>query len=83
MDALERRARVGIVGSGFRARTVLRVLHALPDRFEVAGVATRNAADRAELAARGCRRRACPASRRRPTPRCPSCSTAGIPTSWC
>jgi len=32
---------------------MLRVLHALPDRFEVVGVATRNAADRAELAARG------------------------------
>ncbi|HEV6954292.1 MAG TPA: Gfo/Idh/MocA family oxidoreductase [Promicromonospora sp.] len=53
MDAQERRARVGIVGSGFRARTVLRVLYALPDRFEVAGVATRNAGDRAALAARG------------------------------
>lgn len=32
---------------------MLRVLHALPDRFEVVGVATRNAADRVELAARG------------------------------
>lgn len=53
MDAQERRARVGIVGSGFRARTVLRVLQALPGRFEVAGVATRNAGDRAALAARG------------------------------
>src|SRR5690606_23752286 len=53
VDAQERRARVGIVGSGFRARTVLRVLYALPDRFEVAGVATRNAGDRAALAARG------------------------------
>jgi predicted dehydrogenase len=49
----DRTARIGIVGSGFRARTMLRVLHALPDRFEVVGVATRNAADRAELAARG------------------------------
>jgi hypothetical protein len=49
----DRAARIGIVGSGFRARTMLRVLHALPDRFEVAGMATRNAADRAELAVRG------------------------------
>lgn len=46
-------ARVGLVGSGFRARTMLRVLHALPERFEVAGVATRNAADREALATRG------------------------------
>jgi predicted dehydrogenase len=53
VTAQERTARIGIVGSGFRARTMLRVLQALPDRFEVAGVATRNAADRAELAARG------------------------------
>ena len=53
MNAQERTARIGIVGSGFRARTMLRVLHALPDRFEVAGVATRNAADREALATRG------------------------------
>ncbi|MFD2027657.1 Gfo/Idh/MocA family protein [Promicromonospora aerolata] len=53
MTAQDRTARIGIVGSGFRARTMLRVLHALPDRFEVSGVATRNAADRAELAASG------------------------------
>lgn len=53
MTAQERTARIGIVGSGFRARTMLRVLHALPDRFEVAGVATRNAADRESLATRG------------------------------
>ncbi|MEV0891957.1 Gfo/Idh/MocA family oxidoreductase [Promicromonospora sp. NPDC050262] len=53
MNAQERTARIGIVGSGFRARTMLRVLHALPDRFEVAGVATRNAADREGLASRG------------------------------
>jgi ornithine cyclodeaminase/alanine dehydrogenase-like protein (mu-crystallin family) len=49
----DRTARIGIVGSGFRARTMLRVLHALSDRFEVVGVATRNPADRAALAARG------------------------------
>lgn len=53
MTSQDRTARIGIVGSGFRARTMLRVLHALPDRFEVAGVATRNAADRVELTARG------------------------------
>lgn len=53
MIAYDRTARIAIVGSGFRARTMLRVLHALPDRFEVVGVATRNAADRAELATRG------------------------------
>ncbi|MFD6142740.1 Gfo/Idh/MocA family oxidoreductase, partial [Promicromonospora sp. NPDC060271] len=53
MTSRDRTARIGIVGSGFRARTMLRVLHALPDRFEVVGVATRNAADRAELAAGG------------------------------
>lgn len=53
MTSQDRTARIGIVGSGFRARTMLRVLHALPDRFEVVGVAIRNAADRAELAARG------------------------------
>ncbi|MEU4363805.1 Gfo/Idh/MocA family oxidoreductase [Promicromonospora sp. NPDC023987] len=53
MTAQERTARIGIVGSGFRARTMLRVLQALPDHFEVVGVATRNAADREELAARG------------------------------
>ncbi|MFI9488082.1 Gfo/Idh/MocA family protein [Promicromonospora sp. NPDC052451] len=53
MNAQGRTARVGIVGSGFRARTVLRVLHALPGRFEVAGVATRNAADREALSAGG------------------------------
>lgn len=53
MTTQDRTARIGIVGSGFRARTMLRVLQALPDRFEVVGVATRNAADRAELAARG------------------------------
>jgi predicted dehydrogenase len=39
------------VGSGFRAQTVLRVCAALPDWFDVVGVAARNAAARAGLAA--------------------------------
>jgi hypothetical protein len=51
--ALPRPARVGVVGSGFRARTVLRVLAALPEWFDVAGVSARNAADRELLAGHG------------------------------
>ncbi|WP_125777861.1 Gfo/Idh/MocA family protein [Antribacter gilvus] len=50
---LDRPVRVGIVGSGFRARTMLRVLQALPGRFEVTGVATRSTADREALATTG------------------------------
>lgn len=48
-----RPARIGLVGSGFRARTMLRVIHALPGEFEVAGVANRNPADREALKTRG------------------------------
>ncbi|QAY69770.1 Gfo/Idh/MocA family protein [Xylanimonas protaetiae] len=51
--ALPRPVRVGLVGSGFRARTMLRVLDALPAWFEVAGVAARNAGDRELLGAHG------------------------------
>ncbi|GAA3707436.1 hypothetical protein GCM10022377_21510 [Zhihengliuella alba] len=36
-----RPARVGVVGSGFRARTLLRVMDALPAWFQVVGVAAR------------------------------------------
>lgn len=50
---LPRPARVGFLGSGFRARTMLRVVAALPEWFEVAGVAARNAGDRSLLASRG------------------------------
>lgn len=35
---------VGLVGSGWRAEFFLRLAHALPDRFRVAGVVTRSAA---------------------------------------
>jgi hypothetical protein len=51
--ALPRPVRVGVVGSGFRARTMLRVMAALPEWFEVAGVTARNAGDRELLTARG------------------------------
>jgi hypothetical protein len=42
-----------LVGSGYRARTMLRVMAALPQWFDVVGVAARNADDRRELAAMG------------------------------
>lgn len=45
--------RVAVVGSGFRAQTVLRVCASLPDWFEVVGVAARNAGARTALAASG------------------------------
>jgi hypothetical protein len=45
--------RVAVVGSGFRAQTVLRVCASLPDWFDVVGVAARNAEARAGLAASG------------------------------
>ncbi|MCF4123203.1 Gfo/Idh/MocA family oxidoreductase [Antribacter sp. KLBMP9083] len=48
-----RPARIGLVGSGFRARTMLRVIHALPDELDAVGVTTRNAADREALATLG------------------------------
>lgn len=46
-------ARVGLVGSGFRAQAFLRVCAALPQWFELVGVAARNADARAALAASG------------------------------
>jgi len=49
----DRPIKVGMLGSGFRARTMLRVLAALPQWFDVVGVAARNADDRALLADRG------------------------------
>ena len=49
----ERAIKVGIVGSGYRARTMLRVMAALPLWFEVVGVAARNAGDRKQLADMG------------------------------
>jgi hypothetical protein len=45
--------RVAVVGSGFRAQTVLRVCTSLPDWFDVVGVAARNAEARGGLAASG------------------------------
>ncbi|MBG6084592.1 Gfo/Idh/MocA family oxidoreductase [Zhihengliuella flava] len=51
----DRPARVGVVGSGFRARAFLRVMDALPAWFECVGVAARNAADRELLSGHGFR----------------------------
>ncbi|MGK7229846.1 Gfo/Idh/MocA family protein [Streptomyces hygroscopicus] len=39
----------GLVGSGWRAEFYLRIAHALPDRFQVAGVVARRPQRRAEL----------------------------------
>ncbi|PZR52132.1 gfo/Idh/MocA family oxidoreductase [Xylanimonas oleitrophica] len=52
-DALPRPVRIGVVGSGFRARTMLRVAAALPGWFDVAGVTARSSADRDLLASHG------------------------------
>jgi predicted dehydrogenase len=41
----------GVIGSGWRSEFVLRLAHALPDRFRVAGVVTRSAARGAEVTA--------------------------------
>jgi len=45
--------RIGLLGSGFRARTMLRVISALPEWFQVVGIAARNAEDRKLLASKG------------------------------
>jgi len=49
----DRPIKVGLLGSGFRARTILRVMSALPQWFTVVGVAARNADDRSLLASFG------------------------------
>lgn len=49
----ERPARIAVVGSGWRAEHFFRIVRALPDRFELAGVAVRREAEVARLAGHG------------------------------
>lgn len=49
----ERPARLAVVGSGWRAEHFFRIIDALPDRFELAGVVVRREAEAARLAERG------------------------------
>jgi len=49
----ERPARLAVVGSGWRAEHFFRIVRALPDRFELAGVAVRREAEVARLAGHG------------------------------
>jgi predicted dehydrogenase len=49
----ERPARIAVVGSGWRAEHFFRIARALPDRFELVGVAVRREAEVARLAEKG------------------------------
>jgi predicted dehydrogenase len=49
----ERPARIAVVGSGWRAEHFFRITGALPDRFELVGVAVRREAEAARLAEQG------------------------------
>lgn len=49
----ERPVRIAVVGSGWRAEHFFRIIRALPDRFELSGVAVRRDAEVVRLAAKG------------------------------
>jgi predicted dehydrogenase len=50
---VDRPTRVAVVGSGWRAEHFFRIINALPDRFELVGVAVRREAEAARLAGHG------------------------------
>lgn len=50
---VERPARIAVVGSGWRAEHFFRIFTALPEQFELVGVAVRREAEATRLAAQG------------------------------